>query len=130
MRIRAVVAGLALAGTLTGAAPALAEGGKAPAGRQCFFRGNVSGFAPQDDRTVNVRVGARDIYRLELFGPCPDVNWRERIGIVSRGSDWICSGLDAEIVTPSRIGPQRCPVGHIRKLTPAEVAALPRRARP
>ena len=98
--------------------------------RQCFYARNVDGFAAQSDRLVNVRVGVRDVYQFEMFGRCPEVRWHERLALVSRGSDWICSGLDAELITPSAIGPQRCPVSNIRKLTPAEIAALPKGARP
>jgi hypothetical protein len=58
------------------------------------------------------------------------VDWAQHIALISRGSDYICSGIDAEIVTPSPIGPQRCAVRNIHKLTPAEIAALPKRARP
>ena len=65
-----------------------------------------------------------------MMGHCPDIDWNQRIALVSRGSDNICTGLDAEIVTHSPIGPMRCPVSHIRKLTPEEIAALPRKARP
>ena len=38
--------------------------------------------------------------------------------------------LDADLLVPSPIGPQRCPVRDIRKLSPAEVAALPPKLRP
>lgn len=97
---------------------------------QCFWTREVNNFASNDDRVVNVRVGVKDVYQLEMFGRCHDVDWNERIAIVSRGSSYICAGLDAEIIAPSPIGPQRCPVRTIRKLTPAEVATLPKRARP
>lgn len=101
------------------------------AGRQCFYARNVNGFAAQSDRIVNVRVGVRDVYQFELFAPCPDVRWNQALGLQTRGgSNFICSGLDAEIISRTPIGPQRCPVTNIRKLTPEEVAALPRGARP
>jgi hypothetical protein len=83
-----------------------------------------------DDRTVNVRVGARDVFQFEMFGTCPEIDWSQRIALVSRRSSTICSGMDAEIVTQTSIGPQRCTVRAVRKLTPAEVAALPKRGRP
>jgi len=99
--------------------------------RACFYANDVDGFAAQDDRIVNVRVGVNDVYQFELFAPCPDVRWNETLGLQTRGgSNFICSGLDAEIVSPTPIGPQRCPVTNIRKLTPEEVAALPKGARP
>jgi hypothetical protein len=124
---------LAVGALLTVASPVAAksplEGNRAGA-RQCFWAQQVNGFASSDDRIVNVRVGARDVYQLEMFGRCPDVDWNERIALVSRGSSHICTGLQAEIISQTTIGPQRCPVRSMRKLTPDEVEALPGRARP
>lgn len=99
-------------------------------GRQCFWTRQADGFAAQDDHTVNVRVSSRDVYRFEMMGHCPDIDWNQQIALVSRGSDSICTGVDAEIITRSPIGPMRCPVSHIHKLTPDEIAALPKKARP
>ncbi|MCR5878451.1 DUF6491 family protein [Phenylobacterium sp. J367] len=98
--------------------------------RQCFWTRNVNGFAAADEKFVNVRVGVKDVYQFEMFGPCNDIDWSQRIAIVWRGGAQICSGFDAEIITPSPIGPQRCTVRNMKKLTPEEVAALPRRGRP
>jgi hypothetical protein len=72
----------------------------------------------------------KDVYQFEMLGACPDVEWSNKIAIVSRGSNSICTGLDAEIIAPGPLGPERCFVRTVRKLTPAEVTALPRRARP
>lgn len=126
---------LAAAGlSLALASPALA--GKSPAEpdngsrRQCFWTRDVNNFAAADESTVNVRVGVKDIYQFQMLGRCSDVDWNQSIALVSRGSDYICSGIDAELVTHSPIGPMRCPVKNIHKLTPAEIAALPKRARP
>lgn len=97
---------------------------------QCFWTHQVNNFASDDNRTVNLRVGVSDIYQLEMFGRCQDVDWSQKIAIVSRGGSSICTGLDAEIIAPTPIGPQRCAVKTVRKLTPDEVKALPKRARP
>ena len=97
--------------------------------RQCFFPRNVNSFSAVDDDVVYVRVGVRDIYQLKLLGPCPDVDWTWKIGIISRGST-ICTGLDATLLVPSNIGPQRCAVRTVRKLTPEEVEALPPKQKP
>lgn len=102
----------------------------AKAARQCFWASNVNNFASDDERVVNIRVGVRDVYQLEMLGRCPDVDWANSIAIRSRGSNYICSGLDAELIAPSSIGPQRCAVSKIRKLTAEETKALPKRARP
>jgi hypothetical protein len=128
--------GLALALVLTAGAaslplPTSADPVKpAPA---CFWARNVDNFAAEnDERTVNLRVGVHDVYQLTLFAPCQDIDWNQHIVLRSRGSDWICEGsnLDAEIDTHTSIGPQRCPVTSVRKLSPAEIAALPKDGRP
>lgn len=125
---------VAAAVLLTAAAPVAAksplEDGKPAAGKQCFWASSANGFASNDPRIVNVRVGARDVYQFEMFGRCEDVDWNQRIALVSRGSSLICTGLDAEIISPTSIGPNRCPVRNIRKLTAEEIKALPKRARP
>lgn len=92
-------------------------------GRQCFRASEVNGFTALDDRTVNVHVSVNDVYRLELFGYCPDVDWTQAIAIRSRGSSWICQGFDAELFVPSTIGTQRCAVRTVRKLTDEEIKA-------
>lgn len=125
----AVAAGLlALGGCAAPRAVATAELGARP-DRQCFWNHQVNSFASADNRIVNVRVGVRDVYQMEMFGPCHDVDWSQKIALVSRSGS-ICTGFDAEIVAESPLGPQRCQVKNIRKLTPAEIAALPKRARP
>lgn len=97
---------------------------------QCFYADAVSGFAAVSDTLVHVRVGANDVYAFELLGACPQIDWANQIAIESRGSSWICSGLDAIVVAPSAIGPQRCPVRKVTKLTAAQVAALTPGQRP
>ena len=93
-------------------------------GRQCFNVAQVNGFHAIDRDTVQVTVGARTIYQLEIVGVCPDVDWSLRVGLRSTsGSSWVCSGLDAELIVPSPSGVQRCPVTGVRLLTPEEVEA-------
>lgn len=114
------------------ASPALAAdpAKAAPAKRQCFLASNVTNYSAVDERTVNVRVGVNDVYELKLFSRCPDIDWSHKIGLISRGGSWICDGFDATIIVDSTIGPQRCTVDKVRKLTPDEVAALAPKAKP
>ena len=122
-----------LAAALSVSAVATASRARSPVETKagaCFWTRNADGFAAQGDRVVNVRVGVRDVYRFELMGSCPDIDWSNRIALVSRSGSTICTGMDAEIVTRTAIGPQRCPVRSTRRLTAQEVAALPRGARP
>lgn len=99
---------------------------------ECFDARFVSSFSAPNDQTVYIKVGTRDVYRLSLFSPCLNVDWTQAIGLKSiAGSDWICRGVEAELIVPNRqLGRQRCLVSDIHKLTPEELAALPRRDRP
>jgi hypothetical protein len=132
MRLTITLAALAalLAG---GASPVALAKSAAPKydRNQCFYSRNVTSFAAPDDKTLYVRVANRDVYRFNMFGPCPDIDWNQRLALVSRASPWICNGMDAEVITRATgIGVQRCQVSSMQKLTPQEVAALPRNARP
>lgn len=133
MRTRTAFAATLAAFLALGAAaftPALAKSPVQSSKQQCFFTRNANGFAAPDDKTLYVRVGVRDVYKFEMFGICPDIDWNQRLALVSRASSSICTGMDAEVVTHSPIGAQRCPVRSVQKLTPEEVAALPPKARP
>lgn len=124
------VAGLVGLAAFPAAAKSPPEPGAAKPKRECFWTNQVNSFASNDDRIVNLRVGVKDIYQLEMFGRCTDVDWSNKIALVSRGGSHICTGLDAEVIAPSSIGPHRCPVSKVRKLTAEEVKALPKGSRP
>jgi hypothetical protein len=121
------------AAALLGLAATAAGAADKPNGDQCFWARNIVSFAAPDDHTVYVRVSSRDIYRMDLLVPCPDVDWNQRVALRSShgAGGSICSPLDAEIVSHATgLGPQRCPVKALHKLTPEEIAALPKHARP
>ena len=128
-----IILAAALLSLSAAAPPALAKSPLEPAAkqaRQCFWTHQVDNFASNDNKIVNVRVGMKAVYQFEMFGPCHDVDWSDQIALVSRSGSSICTGLDAEIITRSTLGPQRCQVRNIRKLTPVEIAALPKHAKP
>ena len=95
----------------------------------CFLADSVNGCTPVGERFVDVRVTRRSQFRLELAGYCPDIDWSQRIALRTRGgSRWICRGMDAEIIVPDRaIGPQRCLVTDVRRLSISEIEARRRR---
>jgi len=122
---------LAVAACAPTAAPGdLAASGQTGQARECFFTRNVSGFSAPDDETLYLRVGVRDVYQMQMFSPCPDMDWAQRLAVVSRSGSSVCRGMDATIISPGPLGEQRCMVRAVRKLTPAEVEALPRGSRP
>lgn len=118
--------GLACAGALALALPAAAQ--PQPGARQdaCFFQRDVQGFSAAGSQTVYLRVGVNDYYRLDLDGPCDNLDFALGLGLRNRsGGPTICSPLDAEVIVRLSGAPtDYCPVKAIRKLTPAEAAAL------
>lgn len=110
------------------ALPAAAQPSPRAAG-QCFAQRDIQNYAAQDDYTVNLRIGRREVYQVKTVINCPDAGFGAGLAYQSRGS-MICDALDLTLITRSNFGPRECPVKSLRRLTPAEVAALPKRARP
>lgn len=98
------------------------------AGGQCFLASQVNSFHAVDKDTVIVRVGASQNYQLEILGTCPDINWSNRIAVRSTGgSNWVCQGLDAELIVPAATGFDRCPVLGVQAISPEAARALRQR---
>lgn len=96
--------------------------------RDCFFLSEVNGFnnapdGPDGEDRIYVDTGPSEIYLFETFGSCSDLRFAEGIGFDQNGPGTICRGIDVDLIVPSSIGPRRCPVRMIRKLTPEEEAA-------
>ena len=126
----AAASGLLAAGATT---PGFARSPDEPAAetpRHCFWTRQINSFASNDNRIINIRVGVNDYYQMEMLGRCGEVDWNNSIAIRSRGSSYICTGIDAEVISPTSIGPERCAVKTIRKLTAEEAKALPKHAKP
>ena len=100
------------------AAPALAT---ANSGRQCFLARQVNGYTSVNDQAVDVQVGAHRYFRLSLDGSCPQSAFSQRVALrTTGGGDWICQGLDAEIIVPFAGGPQRCLVNDVQPISKAQ----------
>jgi hypothetical protein len=98
---------------------------------QCFLADDINGFNAVNDRTLYIRVGVRDIYRLDLMTDCAGLSFRESFGLkTTPANPWVCSPLDATVVFHEPGEHAQCPVQAIHKLTAAEVAALPKRDKP
>ena len=133
---KAIWAGAALLGLAalggTWAATAQAQDKDRGHAQACFYSRDISSWAPVDRSTVNIRVSVNDVYQLKLLGDCPNIDWVNDIELQRRGSPWICSGLDAELLVRQPGGgiPLRCPVSTIRKLSKEEASALPPKQHP
>lgn len=129
----ALFAALALAAAASGPAGATPDKPPPPAKGhdQCFYARMVNGFAAPDQENLYVRVGAKDVYHFTMFAPCLDMDWNQRVGLQSRTGGFICNALDVEVINHATgLGRQRCAVRSMEKLTPEQIAALPKHAKP
>jgi hypothetical protein len=120
---------LAAAGALTLAAPGATQPQPQPGDvGGCFLTRDVRNHTVADDHTMYIDVGGRAVYKVAMSNNClagstssdPYV-LRDR---TSTGR--ICHKIDFDV----RVRGAGCIVDSVTKLTPAETAALPKRARP
>ena len=88
--------------------------------------------APGDGDVILLRVNLHDIYRIELTPGSHVRKDADRFLITKeRGTDWICGPLDLDLQLSDHSGFREPLIARsLRKLTPAEVAAIPPRDRP
>jgi hypothetical protein len=106
----ALLAGCAASET----APPLAA--SAEGGRDCFFLSQVNGFSSAGRDRIKVSVGPRRDYEFQTFGSCPEIDYAQAIAFDQNGPGTVCRGIDVDLIVPTSIGPQRCPVRMIRRL--------------
>ena len=100
---------------------------------QCFATNTWRGWtASKDGDVLYLRINNNDVYRVDLT---PGSHVRKYAGafLVNqvRGSGWICSSLDLDLTLSDDIGLRQPLIARsMRKLSPTEVAALPRVERP
>ncbi len=121
MPMRALLPAATLAALL--AAPALAADGVEKPERECIYARNINGWNFISPDTVRITVGVNDKYDLKLFSRQTELRFRNDIGIRTRGSNWICSPLDVEVVGGEFTG--RVPVVSITKVEETTAAAKP-----
>ncbi len=110
--------------------PATASAAKTPdPARDCFISSAWRGWsAPRGADALYLRVHTNDIYRVDLT-PGTRIHRYGGDYLVNqvRGSSWICSALDLDLALSNYGGfPRPIVAANLRKLTPEEVAAIPR----
>jgi len=132
MSIRSKSIAAALLGGLLFATTASA-GPAAETGHSCFTSRDWTGWsASADGDALYLRVGLRDIYRVELTPGAHVRKFADEFLVTHvHGSDWICSALDLDMMISDHQGFRQPLIARsMRKLTPAEVAAIPRKELP
>ncbi|MBR7620996.1 hypothetical protein JKL49_16500 [Phenylobacterium sp. 20VBR1] len=121
---------LAAAALTAGASQALAQD-PAP-GRQCFRVSQMDGHRVADPKTLYVGVRNKDVFRIDMHGAClagADIGDPLVVETVG-GSDLVCKPIDLDLKVAGTIGLSPCIVKSITKLTPPQIASLPRKLKP
>jgi len=128
-RILIVAAATAALG-LAGAAHA-ATGDHQNTTRNCFLSNDWQGWRGADANTLYLRVHAHDFYKVELSGGSNMVTDPTNHLINNlRVSSWICNPLDLDLKISDGHITEPLIVKSITKLTPEQVAAIPKKALP
>jgi hypothetical protein len=127
------ILGGALAAALVSLAGAASAAPTAPKQDNCFLSSNWSGWHAPDDKTLYLRVNLHDIYRVDLSSGSPMLKWPDsHLVSIMRGSSYICSPLDLQLsVAQYGSGGREFLIAKsITKLTPEQVAAIPKKDLP
>ncbi|MGH7021606.1 MAG: DUF6491 family protein [Brevundimonas sp.] len=102
-----------------------------PRATQCFNTDRVNNFRG-NNQDLYVRLFNKDVYHLQTLGYCADIDFAFTVAFLpNAGMDRLCTGDISRILVSGGPTPREpCRVQVVKKLTEAEVAALPARDRP
>ena len=122
-----LLAGAALASAAV-AQPPISPPMSPAAGNACFFTRDIANHSIADGKTLYLNVRGNQTYVIAMRGNCLGGAMSSDPIIIrnSLPSMRVCTPLDLDI----GVRGARCMVEAIRKLSPAEVDAIPRRLRP
>jgi len=125
---RIAAAGLTAAGAL-GATLPVAEAQPAPAQTgTCFQTSQIENTRMVGARTLYIRTSARTVYRMDFANDCDSDSNGPLIVHPVDNSGQICSAIGVDISV--RETGQRCIPTDLARLSPDEVAAIPKRDLP
>jgi len=126
--LTAVLAALGLAGAAH-AVDAPAAAGKPKT--SCFFARDWEGWHSPNEKTIYLRVGVRDIWRVDLAGGSNLLAWPDSHLVQNVwGMDSVCNPIDLDLKVANDHVVEPLFVKAITKLTPEEVAAIPKKDLP
>ncbi len=133
MIARSLILSAALAAGLSGGALAADKPSAKSTGHDCFLSSQWQGWKAPDENTIYLRINVRDIYRVDLSAGSTLLKWPDtRLDSVEHGSSYICSPLDLQLTVAENGGGAREPIiaKAITKLTPEQIAAIPKKDLP
>lgn len=97
----------------------------------CFFVSQWKGWSAPEPGMLYLKVGMRDVYRVDLNPRTQKVHTLGTFLVSKARSSSICSHMDLDLQLADSTG-MREPlfVRSLTKLTPEQVAAIPRKDRP
>lgn len=103
--------------------------------RPCFYVSQVNNFRQGNTNEIYLKVGRKDVYRLDSGGGCDDLNYANRLVILPEGQSQVgsrlCEADRARLVAPGPVtSPAACRVVISKRLTEQAVEALPAAYRP
>jgi hypothetical protein len=121
-----VIAALATLGGVASAAPGDTSG------RDCFTVNDWHGWSSPSPDFLYLAVNFRDVYKAELAHPVQGLNLMDTVVISDEtGLQSICSAVDLHLIMTHRGGSrQGLIVRSLTRLTPEEIAAIPKTDRP
>ena len=122
-----------LTGALFGG-PAIAgsDNGQKRTDAPCFYITQWQGWMAPDEKTLYLGVNLHDVYKVELSAGSPQLLWPNATLISQvRGPNTICRAIDLQLAVSDQRG-FRVPIiaKSLTKLTPEEVAAIPKKYNP
>lgn len=127
----AAVSGPALAAKPSPLGPAPASGAGLPSG-QCIRSSDIRNHTVGDRNTLLIDVQGKGAYRVTMKGACL-AGANSSDPIITRsppGATLICRPIDMDVSISIGGFPTPCIVDSIVKMSPAEVAALPKKLKP
>jgi len=115
-----------------GASTAPAGAGEKPASAgRCFYVHDVRNHTIGDDHTLYLNVRGNSVFRVGMTNSCFGASGpSDAVILKEHGSSNICLPVDLDVTLDSGGAPSRCIVDTLTRLTPAEVAALPKKVQP
>jgi hypothetical protein len=133
--ISMIRASLLTTALLAAATPALADpvakdAAPKPA-RSCFYLSDWDGWSAPDKNTLYLKVRNRDVYRVDLsHGTNQLTSPGVHLVSIVRGIDTVCAPLDLELRVSDGFIAMPIMAKTITRLTPEEIAAIPKKDRP
>jgi hypothetical protein len=114
------------------AAATFAFAGSAAAADPCFRTNDMKNHTILDDHTLYVGVGTNEVWRLGVKGNClVGATSTDPLVVKTTGSSgMVCKPLDLDLSVKRGTIPTACLVDSVAKLSPEEIAKIPKGKKP